>query len=339
MASSIGLPYAKNVEYGGVPRQTPTQLTFSRGWLRHVADQTVRIAQVGRYMNNQGQVVSVEEDLKKAMENSVHYHSSHIFSPPKQELYDTQYFVRYGSSIDVAMMLQETHPDAHVGVLNSASARSPGGKFNRGTISQEDCICRASLLYPCLLQFENKPHYFYYVNRKPKYQGSPSSCAIFTPLVPVIRDDTVQGTLLDKYYKFSFVSIPAPNAFVLGPTENVPKAQAPGTDSSMQDFETMPLNEAMRDRCFRALCIMAEHGCTDLVLCAFGCGVHGNNPVEVAATFRSILSNELKGRFRVVVFAIQRSRHGNYKAFIEAFPEANKTARHSTVGAYCTLHV
>jgi uncharacterized protein (TIGR02452 family) len=94
----------------------------------------------------------------------------------------------------------------------------------------------------------------------------------------------------------------------------------------MQDFETMPLNEAMRDRCFRALCIMAEHECTDLVLCAFGCGVHGNNPVEVAATFRSILSNELKGRFRVVVSAIQRSRHGNYKAFIEAFPEANKTA-------------
>ena len=85
----------KNVEYGGVPRQTPTQLTFSRGWLRHVANQTVHIAQVGRYMNHQGQVVSVEEDLKKAMENSVHYHSSHVFLSAKART------VRYTSTLFV----------------------------------------------------------------------------------------------------------------------------------------------------------------------------------------------------------------------------------------------
>lgn len=206
-------------------------------------------------MNHQGNVVSVKEDLKKAMENSVHYHSSHVcFTPPpssKQVVYDTKYLVWYGSSIDVATMLQETCKDAHVGVLNSASAKSPGGKFSRGTISQEDCICQASLLFPCLLQFENMPHYFYHVNRKPKYQGSLSSCAMFSPLVPIIRDDTVQGTLLDEYLKFSFVSILAPNAFVLGSTdEPVPKAQAPGTSNSSAEHETMPLKEAMCDRCF-----------------------------------------------------------------------------------------
>lgn len=332
MASSIGLPYAKSVvSSGAVPRQTPTTLTFSRGWLRHIANQTVNIAKMGRYMNRQGQVVSVEEDLQKALENSVHYHSSHVFSPPTttpEQLYDTKYIVRYGSSIDLAIMLQEHHPDAHVGVLNSASAKSPGGKFSRGTISQEDCLCRASLLYPCLLSFENKPHYFYNVNRKPKYEASSSSCAIFSPRVPVIREDTVQGKLLDEPYLFSFCSIPAPNAFVLGKDEQqtVPKAQAPGTNAIDNNYETMPLMEAMHDRCFRALCIMAEHGCTDLVLCAFGCGVHGNNPIEVAETFRSILlSNEMKGRFRTVAFAIQRSRHANYKAFIETFPEQEQT--------------
>jgi len=325
---SIGVHFAKNLEGGGVPRRSGSTLTFSRGWLRHIADETVEIARAGQYMNRRGQVVSIADDLERALEGSTHYHSSHVFSPPPmtQPPFETQYIVRYGSSLDVATMLQENHPDAHVGILNSASAKNPGGKFSRGTISQEDCICRASLLYPCLVQYEDKPHHFYYINRKPKYQATSSSCAIFSPNVPVIRKDTVQGTLLDDYHTFSFVSIPAPNAFVLGTEEiqkSVPKAQAPGMGDD--DYETMPLQEAMYDRCFRALCIMAERGCTELVLCAFGCGVHGNNPIEVAATFRSILSNELKGRFRVVAFAIQPSRHANYRAFVETFPEAEES--------------
>lgn len=320
MTSSVDHPY-------GVPRQTTTCLTFSRGWLQHVAKQTQKIATKGAYLNRKSQVVSVQHDLKEAMEKSVHYHSSHVFSPQTPETtFDTKYIVRFGSSLNLATMLHQQYPKAHICILNSASAKNPGGKFSRGTISQEDCICRASLLYPCLLQFDDKPHHFYYVNRKPKYQGTSSSCAIFCPKVPVIRSDTVEGALLDRYNKFSFCSIPAPNAFALGTEEqpkSVPKAQAPGTSQGDDDYETMPLQEAMHDRCFRALCIMAEHGCTDLVLCAFGCGVHGNNPDEVAATFRSILSKELKGQFRTVAFAIQPSRHANYKAFVETFPEAS----------------
>lgn len=39
-----------------------------------------------------------------------------------------------------------------VGVLNSASGTTPGGRFLKGTVSQEDCLCRASLLYSCISQ-------------------------------------------------------------------------------------------------------------------------------------------------------------------------------------------
>jgi hypothetical protein len=67
-----------------------------------------------------------------------------------------------------------------VGVLNSASSTTPGGKFLNGTVSQEDCLCRASLLYSCISQprFQGGGK-FYGMNRSLKY-GS-SNCVIFSP--------------------------------------------------------------------------------------------------------------------------------------------------------------
>mmetsp|Transcript_25328 Transcript_25328/g.37392 ORF Transcript_25328/g.37392 Transcript_25328/m.37392 type:complete len:330 (-) Transcript_25328:112-1101(-) len=307
-------------------KQKMSTLTFSRDWLRHIASETVEISIRGTYTNTKGEVILVRDALDYAMENSVHYHSCHDFKleNPKTK-FDTQYRVCYGSSIELATNLyREFNLDnTHIGVLNSASGKSPGGKFFRGTISQEDCICRASLLYPCLLQYQDKVHHFYKVNSRPKYHSSNSSCAIFCPLVPIIRKDTMRGELLDHFLKVSFISIPAPNAFALGPRESVksvPKPQSPGANDRNEPYEYMSLEEAMFDRCFRALCILAEHKCTELVLCAFGCGVHGNNPEEIAKCFRGILeTNEFKGRFRTVVFAIQSSRHANYTAFENVF--------------------
>jgi uncharacterized protein (TIGR02452 family) len=213
---------------------------------------------------------------------------------------------------------------SHIGILNSASSKTPS-KFLRGTISQEEDICRASLLCHCLQQFDHKPHHFYYINNKEKYMNNASACAIFSPLVPVIRQDLWQGKLLDKYDLCSFVSIPAVNAFVVGRQEhehNIPKAQAPGALEAGVPHENMTLWESMYDRIFRALCIFKEHGCLHIVLCAFGCGVHGNNPETVAKIFHEILYTRMQNHFQTVAFAIQPSRQGNYKAFVNVFPEA-----------------
>ena len=67
-----------------------------------------------------------------------------------------------------------------VGVLNSASSTTPGGRFLKGTVSQEDCLCRASLLYSCISQpkFQIADR-FYRKNRSLRY-GS-SNCVIFSP--------------------------------------------------------------------------------------------------------------------------------------------------------------
>jgi hypothetical protein len=67
-----------------------------------------------------------------------------------------------------------------IGVLNSASGTTPGGRFLKGTVSQEDCLCRASLLYSCISQprFMSEGR-FYGKNRSLRY-GS-SNCVIFSP--------------------------------------------------------------------------------------------------------------------------------------------------------------
>jgi uncharacterized protein (TIGR02452 family) len=309
-------------------------LTFSRGWLVHVAEESVRISQQGIYQNRKGEEVDVTEALRHSVENSVHYHSSHVFNSAEttQKKFDgTNFQVQYGSSLEVASRLRKdlslslSVEDFFIGVLNSASGKNPN-KFLRGTLSQEEGILRASLLYPCLLQYADRPHHFYYINQKPKYQDSTSSCAIFSPRVPVIREDTLKGYLLDNYETFSFVSIPAPNAFALGSggvdekdEAVVPRAQAPGSSERSEPYDVMSIQSAMHDRIFRALSIFAEQGCTDLVLCAFGCGVHGNDPKEIATCFRDVLTKELHGRFRTVVFAINPSRYQNFEEFVQVF--------------------
>ena len=347
---SVDLRYALDPVGSGVDRTTCSKMTFSRTWLVHLANDTAKIGQQGYYLNARGNKVNITDALNYAKKNSVHYHCSRVFdtealldsseTTTQPQLFDTHYKVCYGSSLNIATALYQAHPNREfsIGILNSASSKVPGGNHFRGTIAQEDCICRASLLYPCLFQYVHKEHHFYLINNKPKYKIASSSCAIFSPRVPVIRHDTLRGEILDEYYQFSFVSIPAPNAFVLGredeececdgghnPQQGVPQAQAPGAQERGETYEHISLNAALRDRCLRTLCIFAEQNMTELVLCAFGCGVHGNRPKDVAACFRDILNTELKGRFRTVAFAILSSRPMNYEAFCDAFPEAKRS--------------
>lgn len=322
---SLDLPYGKNyLDAGGVERRTSSCLTFSRGWLQHVARETYEIAEQGYYVNTKGESVSIKEDLQKALDGSLHYHSTHVFEAPASPgPFKTQVIIARASSLQAATQLQDQK--VTIGVLNSASAKTPN-KFLRGTVSQEECICRASLLSKCLSKYDHIPHHFYYINNKEKYQQNASACAIYSPNVPIIRQDTVRGELLDRYELASFVSIPAANAFVVGRQEhehNIPKAQSIGAAEAGVPHENMTLRDAMYDRIFRAICILQTNGCQALVLCAYGCGVHGNNPETVAKIFREILmETNMRGHFQTVVFAIQPSRTGNYKAFQKVFPEA-----------------
>ena len=44
----------------------------------------------------------------------------------------------------------------HIGVLNFASAKNPGGGWESGALAQEETLARASGLVPCLKKFEKE---------------------------------------------------------------------------------------------------------------------------------------------------------------------------------------
>ncbi|WP_436763696.1 TIGR02452 family protein [Streptosporangium sp. V21-05] len=190
--------------------------------------------------------------------------------------------------------------DGAVGCLNFASAKNPGGGFLRGTQAQEESLAYASGLYRCLLQAPD----FYAFHRE---RGDPlySDRAIFSPAVPVFRDD--RGGLLARPYPVSFLTVAAPNAGAMD--EN--------------DERRARLPEVLFERSGRALSLFAASGPRRLVLGAWGCGVFRNSPALVADCFATHLgpSGAFHGRFERVVFAVLDDIPGTpvHDAFARAF--------------------
>lgn len=310
---------------------------------------------------------SLDEDEKKSEDTirsltssdralKLSFGSSSSMLQNKQRFPRTSFLVVSASWLESASeLLGACNSIQRVGVLNSASGTTPGGRFLKGTVSQEDCLCRASLLYSCISQpkFQSEGR-FYGKNRSLRY--GTSNCVIFSPDVPVIREDNVEGKLLDSYKKVSFVTIPAPNAFTT--SSNTGKEyndiesdeRQKGLDrlsrnNSVNDFTQLnsgssdfdekfeqkrkALLSSLSDRIHRALSAFVLGNCTDLVLPAFGCGVHGNDPSMVASVFREMLTDSAQfgGRFRTVVFAVPPSRKQNYQAFAAYFQKKETVKR------------
>jgi uncharacterized protein (TIGR02452 family) len=120
-------------------------------------------------------------------------------------------------------------------------------------------------------------------------QGDPlySNYAIYSPDVPVFRSD--DGALLERPYLCSFITAPAVNAKVVLERDPARRAE---------------VRDAMRERVRKVLTIAAHYSHDAPVLGAWGCGVFGNDPREVAALFEQALSGAFRGTFSRVVFAV-----------------------------------
>jgi uncharacterized protein (TIGR02452 family) len=164
--------------------------------------------------------------------------------------------------------------------LNFASATKPGGGFINGAQAQEESLARSSALYPSLLAADE--FYAYHrAHRNPLY----SDRMIYSPGVPVFRGD--RGELLASAYAVSFLTVAAPNRAAAERDRPHLLPQVPGV---------------LAQRAARILRIAAAHGHTEIVLGAWGCGVFGNDPDEVAGVFAAALREA--PWFERVVFAI-----------------------------------
>lgn len=116
-----------------------------------------------------------------------------------------------------------------------------------------------------------------------------SDYMIYSPGVPVFRDD--EGRLLGVPYRTAFITAPAVNAGVV----------------RQHELTQLPLlRPTMQQRLQRLLWVALQHGHTRLVLGAWGCGVFGNDPYQVADLFAETLGTggPFECCFREVVYAI-----------------------------------
>jgi uncharacterized protein (TIGR02452 family) len=254
-----------------------------------IAEETVRILESGVYRVGD-QEVSIGAQIAQAVAGTTLYAPDDAVAGPSTSSIIPKLTVTNESSLDAARRL-----GGDVACLNFASARNPGGGFQNGAQAQEESLARSSALYACLLPVTG---FYEYHRRHPELTYSDR--VIHSPQVPVFRDDT--GLLLPGPYPVSFLTAAAPNRGALARTqpEHLPRVQP-----------------TLIRRAGRVLAIAAAHGHRRLVLGAWGCGVFGNHPRDVAQAFAAAL--QTNPWFEEVTFAVLDDRNGapTYSAFAE----------------------
>lgn len=254
---------------------------MSRNTFKKIAEETLVILNNGYYFYNNHEI-NIDELHKKSVEHSfliapVDWSRLPIPAPIKN---NTTFSVLNAATTE-ALLQCVSNGYEDIGILNFASAKNPGGGFLNGSMAQEESLALSSGLYDT--QLKNKR--FYEQNRKCK-----SMCytdyAIYSPDVVFFRD--AKFHLLQTPVTASTLTIPAVNMKqVIAKKEDVKKSK-----------------EQMYNRMKLALLGLASQGNKTIILGAFGCGVFGNDPKEVANWWKMLLENEFKNVFEHVIFAV-----------------------------------
>jgi uncharacterized protein (TIGR02452 family) len=250
------------------------------------AEETLQILERGDYSAPSGRTITLHT-LQQAITQSRLYRPSDIPTDLTIEVAAKRYSqptieVTAETTLAAAQRLaaRATTPLC----LNFASAKKPGGGFLSGAQAQEESLARSSGLYPCLAQMNE----MYEHNRALK-TCLYSDYLIYSPDVPVFRQDN--GALLEEPYLAAFITAPAVNAAVVRERE----------------LTKLPLiRPTMLRRLQRVLGVALQHGHTHLVLGAWGCGVFGNDPYQIAELFAETLGagGMFDGCFQHIVYAV-----------------------------------
>lgn len=283
--------------------------------MRQVAKDTLDIVKKGKYKyyfsdNPRGYVINYIPSSKNIYlcDNNYMYHVNSKFSsnPNNFPIYDNHsvtivatdtvsaiYDIAYNKYLDINNCKE-------IGVLNFASATHPAGGFLNGATAQEETLAYCSNLYDCLTS--EKGNLMYANNKK-----RPS---------PYYLDDMVLSeTTFFKDINYNIVINPKTVWVVSAPAVNM------NVIKQYPDITDRDVDEVMLRRMRKVLLIMAYKHCVFLILGAFGCGVFGNNPKNVAENWRYLLFEEgMIKYFKDVTFAIyDRVGSKNYEAFVEIF--------------------
>lgn len=269
--------------------------------LRAVANHTLSILQNGFYLRGDREVEigpAVASAVARARAFSPEELGDLVRELPRAPERAGRVFVTGEGTIGCAARLAAN--GARVACLNFASARNPGGGFLSGARAQEEAVCRASALYPTLLEQR-----VYYEENRRTPDTTYTDWAIASPDVPVFRDDSLE--LLDEAFIASFITMPAPNT------------------ANLADGARRQLGAIFNRRIRCVVALGRWLGADKLVLGAWGCGAFRNDPQLVATAFHDVLVRDGGARhFEEVVFAVLDSKRSdkNLDVFREVLARA-----------------
>lgn len=268
---------------------------IKRGAKAQIAKTTLEACEAGRYTNAAGATVELRAaiDAAKAGTELHELGVGTLREPAVQPAMTIT--VTTETTIHALVRLDATGD--HVGCLNFASAKNPGGGFLGGAQAQEESLARSSALYPCEL---TQPAH--YERNRAHDSALYLDLAIYSPRVPFFRDDN--GNWLDRAVLASVITCAAPNA---------------GALRQHNKFDADAVDRTLRRRAEWVLALAAHHRIERLVLGAWGAGVFGNDPQRVAEAFRDPLRGRYANAFREVIFAVMGRPGANYDAFARVF--------------------
>jgi putative RNA 2'-phosphotransferase len=271
--------------------------SVSRAQKVEIAKQSLAVCEAGFYTNAAGARVDLTAAIDEAKAGTGLYERGvdRLEAPTKR----AQTKIAVTGETTIEAMLRLAKGGGHLGCLNFASAKRPGGGFLGGAQAQEESLARASALYPCL-----QTHPEYYQRNKDFHSPLYLDIILYSPLVPFFRDDN--GGWFDAPVLASVITAAAPNASAL---------------REQKKFDAEDVAEVLRQRSDFVLAIAAHHKIDRLVLGAWGAGVFGNDPALVAKIFADLLRGPYVGAFGEVVFAVLGTRESsvNHRAFAEVF--------------------
>lgn len=195
----------------------------------------------------------------------------------------------------------KTEMKEYITILNFASYKEPGGKFLQGSTAQEESLCHYSTLFNILSTFSK----YYEWNNKNKNNAMYLNRAIYSKDILFINNPFCSDRYAIHRYA-NVITCAAPNWSTASKYNLVDKS----TNSETLDS---------RIKFILKIASINNAGGT-LILGAFGCGVFGQDPIEVASIFKYYLNGEFKNVFKRVIFAIPNNFHTeNYNAFKQVF--------------------
>lgn len=189
-----------------------------------------------------------------------------------------------------------------VAVLNFADPYQPGGLVREGEVTQEECLCRCSTLYPVIS--DKKCHEFFYnyhMNNPTKWL---SERIIYVPDVTVFKTDEMYPQMREDFFNVDIITSTAPIIV-------------------SKDFDSNTLYKVHKSRIKNIFESAIDNGAEAIVVGAFGCGAFNNPPEVVANAFYDVIVDlNYDYCFKEICLAVLaegKSGKKNYEIFSKAF--------------------